>query len=249
MSKKLTGKVALVTGGSRGIGAAIARALADDGADVAISYSASADKAKAVVNDLLGKGVRAHAFQADQGNPSEVEALVKNVVARFGRLDILVNNAGISGRNGAADAKVNLSAVERLFDVNVTGVATAVRAAEAHLKEGGRIINIGSILGERSLFPGVADYAATKGAVAAYTKGWARDFGARGITVNNVQPGPINTDMNPEDGEISDALRAGTALGRYGQPEEVAAAVAFLASPAASYITGADLTVDGGSIA
>ncbi len=249
MSKTLAGKVALVTGGSRGIGAAIAKSLAADGADVAISYSASPDKAKDVVNDLLAKGVRAHAFQADQGNAAEVEGLVKSVVERFGRLDILVNNAGISGRNGAEHATDNVSAVERLFDVNVAGVATAVRAAEPHLSKGGRIINIGSILGERSLFPGVSDYAATKGAVSAYTKGWARDFGARGITVNNVQPGPINTDMNPDDGELADTLRATTALGRYGKPEEVAAAVTFLASPAASYITGASLNVDGGSIA
>ncbi|MGZ8400828.1 MAG: SDR family NAD(P)-dependent oxidoreductase [Methyloceanibacter sp.] len=249
MSKKLTGKVALVTGGSRGIGAAIARALADDGADVAVSYSASADKAEAVVKELKQRGVRAAAFQADQGNPSEVDVLVKSVVERFGRLDILVNNAGISGRNGAGVGHDNLSARERLFDVNVTGVAAAVSAAEPYLSEGGRIINIGSILGERSLFPGVADYAATKGAVSAYTKGWARDFGARGITVNNIQPGPIATDMNPENGEYADALRAFTALGRYGKPEEVAVAVAFLASPAASYITGANLNVDGGSIA
>src|SRR5665648_589251 len=234
MSKKLTGKVALVTGGSRGIGAAIARALAEDGADVAISYSASEDKAKAVVADLLTKGVRAHAFRADQGNPAEVAALVDGVIERFGRLDILVNNAGVSGRTNGTGR--NASDIERLFDVNVAGVAAAVHAAEHYLGEGG-------------LFPGVADYAVTKGAVAAYTKAWARDFGARGITVNNIQPGPINTDMNPEDGEMADALRPLTALGRYGQPEEVAAAVAFLASPAASYITGADLTVDGGSIA
>src|SRR5665648_270564 len=247
MSKKLTGKVALVTGGSRGIGAAIARALAEDGADVAISYSASEDKAKAVVADLLTKGVRAHAFRADQGNPAEVAALVDGVIERFGRLDILVNNAGVSGRTNGTGR--NASDIERLFDVNVAGVAAAVHAAEHYLGDGGRIINVGSILGERSLFPGVADYAATKGAVAAYTKAWARDFGARGITVNNIQPGPINTDMNPEDGEMADALRPLTALGRYGQPEEVAAAVAFMASPAASYITGADLTVDGGSIA
>jgi 3-oxoacyl-[acyl-carrier protein] reductase len=245
-SKKLAGKVALVIGGSRGIGAAIARALADDGANVAISYSASADKAKAVVNDLLAKGVRAHAFRADQANPQEVNALVKSVVERFGRLDVLVNNAGISGRNIAAGSKDNVSAVERLFDVNVTGVAAAVHAAEPYLSKGGRIINIGSVLGERTPFAGVSDYSATKGAVSAYTKGWARDFGTRGITVNNVQPGPINTDMNPEDGELANILRSGTALARYGQPEEVAAAVSFLASPAASYITGASLNVDGG---
>jgi 3-oxoacyl-[acyl-carrier protein] reductase len=248
MSKKLNGKVALVTGGSRGIGAAIAKALADDGADVAISYAASADKAKRLVKELEAKGVKAAAFQADQGNASEVVALVKTVVERFGHLDILVNNAGTSGRNGAATPANNASARERLFDVNVSGVAAAVSAAEPYLAEGGRIINIGSILGERSLFPGVADYAATKGAVSAYTKGWARDFGGRGVTVNNIQPGPINTDMNPETGELADALRAFTALGRYGKPEEVASAVAFLASPAASYITGATLNVDGGSI-
>jgi 3-oxoacyl-[acyl-carrier protein] reductase len=247
MSKKLNGKVALVTGGSRGIGAAIAKALADDGADVAISYTASADKARSLVKELEAKGVKAAAFQADQGNAAEVAALVKNVFERFGHLDILVNNAGISGRNGAA-MPANVSARERLFDVNVSGVAAAVSAAEPYLGAGGRIINIGSILGERSLFPGVADYAATKGAVSAYTKGWARDFGERGVTVNNIQPGPINTDMNPETGELADALRAFTALGRYGKPEEVASAVAFLASPAASYITGATLNVDGGSI-
>jgi len=245
-SKKLASKVALVTSGSRGISAAIARALADDGADVAISYSASADKAKAVVNDLLAKGVRAHAFKADQANPAEVEALVKSVVERFGGLDILVNNAGISGRNSSATTEHNRSGVERLFEVNVSGVAAAVRAAEPYLKKGARIINIGSVLGERTPFAGVSDYSATKGAVSTYTKGWARDFGTRGITVNNVQPGPINTDMNPEDGELANTLRAGTALVRYGQPEEVAAAVSFLASPAASYITGASLNVDGG---
>jgi 3-oxoacyl-[acyl-carrier protein] reductase len=247
MSKELTAKVALVTGGSRGIGAAIAKALADDGADVAISYSSSPDKAKAVVNALLEKGVRAHAFKADQANAKEVEALVKSVVERFGRLDILVNNAGVFATGQVHDRANNLAELDHLFAVNVGGVAAAVRAAAPLLRDGGRIISIGSVVGERSPFPGIGDYSATKAAIIGYTRGWARDFGPRGITVNNVQPGPIDTDMNPaSNGDFSDAQSKTTALGRYGKPEEVAAAVAFLASPAAAYITGATLNVDGG---
>lgn len=247
MAKKLAGKVALVTGGSRGIGAAIARALADDGADVAISYSASPDKAKAVVAGLVAKGVRAEAFKADQANAEEVEALVKSVVERFGRLDILVNNAGVFSTGQVHDRANNRGELERMFAVNVGGVAAAVRTAAPLLSDGGRIISIGSIVGDTSPFPGIADYSATKGAIAAYTRGWARDFGPRGITVNNVQPGPIDTDMNPAaNGDFSATQAAATALGRYGKPEEVAAAVAFLASPAAAYITGATLNVDGG---
>jgi 3-oxoacyl-[acyl-carrier protein] reductase len=247
MSKKLAGKVALVTGGSRGIGAAIARALADDGADVAISYSASADKAKTVVNELLAKGVRAHAFKADQADTKAVEGLVKSVIERFGRLDILVNNAGVLVFGQVHDRANNLAELERQFAINVGGVAAAVRAAAPVMGDGGRIISIGSIVGETSPFPGIADYSATKGAVAAYTRGWARDLGPRGITVNNVQPGPIDTDMNPaQNGDLSELQKKSTALGRYGKPEEVAAAVAFLASPSAAYITGTTLNVDGG---
>ena len=247
MAKTLSGKVALVTGGSRGIGAAIARALADDGADVAISYSASADKAKAVVNDLLAKGVRAHAFKADQAKTKEVQELVKFVVERFGRLDILVNNAGVFAMGQVHDRANNLDELDHLFAVNVDGVAAAVRTAAPLMEEGGRIISIGSVVGDSTPWPGASDYSATKGAIAAYTRGWARDLGPKGITVNNVQPGPIDTDMNPAgNGDFAGLQKTATALGRYGKPEEVATAVAFLASPAAAYITGATLNVDGG---
>jgi 3-oxoacyl-[acyl-carrier protein] reductase len=250
MSKELTGKVALVTGGSRGIGAAIAKALADDGTDVAISYAASADKAEAVVKELRRKGVRAEAFKADQANAKEVEALVKAVAERFGRLDILVNNAAVFITGQLNDHPNNLAELERQFAINVGGVAAAVRAAVPVMSEGGRIISIGSVAGETSPWPGIADYSATKGAVAAFTRGWARDLGPRGITVNNVQPGPIDTDMNPaSNGDFSAAQSQATALGRYGKPEEVAAAVVFLASPKAAYITGATLNVDGGMTA
>jgi 3-oxoacyl-[acyl-carrier protein] reductase len=247
MSKKLIGKVALVTGGSRGIGAAIARALADDGADVAISYAASADKAQAVVQDLLAKGVRADAFKADQADAKAVNALVETVAQRFGRLDILVNNAGVLTLGQVHDRANNIADLDRMFAINVGGVATAVRAAVPLMGDGGRIISIGSVVGDATPFPGAADYSATKAALLGYTRGWARDLGPKGITVNTIQPGPIDTDMNPaENGDFAEAQKAATALGRYGTADEVAAAVAFLAGPSAGYITGTTLTVDGG---
>jgi 3-oxoacyl-[acyl-carrier protein] reductase len=244
MNKKLTGKAALVTGGSRGIGAAIARSLAEDGADVAISYVSSPDKAKALVRELQEKGVRAVAFQADQAKTEEVANLVRKVAEHFGHLDILVNNAGVFITGPVGEVKE--ADVDRQFAINVGGVNAAVREAAKIMTEGGRIISIGSMGGTSSPWPGISDYSATKAAVAAYTRGWARDLGPKGITVNVIEPGPIDTDMNPADGSFATLQKAGTALGRYGRPEEVGATVAFLASRNAGFITGASIAVDGG---
>eukprot|EP00698_Gefionella_okellyi_P023921 TRINITY_DN82_c0_g1_i1.p1 TRINITY_DN82_c0_g1~~TRINITY_DN82_c0_g1_i1.p1 ORF type:complete len:253 (-),score=60.30 TRINITY_DN82_c0_g1_i1:76-834(-) len=249
-SAALTGKVALVTGGSRGIGQAIALALAAAGANVAISYVASADKAQLVVSEIEKIGVRAAAFQADQADATQVTDLVNRVASHFGGLDILVNNAGIAVMGSVSDfAAKDAPSFERLWAVNVTGVSAAVRAATKHLPDGGRVINIGSYLGDRIPIAGVSEYSATKSAVAGLTRGWARDLGKRAITVNIVAVGPTNTDMNPDEGAFAELVRASTALGRYAQPAEIAAVVAFLAGPAASYITGATIPVDGGASA
>jgi 3-oxoacyl-[acyl-carrier protein] reductase len=240
MAKALDGKIALVTGGARGIGAAIVRRLAADGAQVLITYSKSAEAAEALAKEVGGK-----AYLADASKPETMQAFADTVIRDVGRVDILVNNAGVA--DFGLIGETPHAQYRHIFDVNVESVFALTNALVPHLKAGARIINISSILGERAIGAGLNVYNASKFAVTGFTRSWAKDLGAKGILVNAVKPGPIDTDMNPANGEGSAQQIAQTALGRYGKPEEIAGAVAFFAGPDSSYVTGATLLVDGGT--
>jgi 3-oxoacyl-[acyl-carrier protein] reductase len=242
---KLEGKIALITGGSRGIGAAIAKRLAADGANVAITYTKGADAAASVVKEIERAGRKAIAIQADAADADAVKAAVDKTVATLGRLDVLVNNAGTAIPKKFEET--TLEEMDRMIDINIRGAFVATQAALKHMKDGGRIIMIGSCVGERMMTPGLVPYSATKGAIKMFSQGLSREVGNRGITVNNIQPGPIDTELNPAAGEWAAPQKANTALNRYGSVDDVAALVAFVAGPEASYITGANLTVDGGT--
>lgn len=243
----LSGKRALVTGGSRGIGAAIALALAENGADVAFTYQSSAKKAETVAKAIEHTGHRAVAIQADSADPEAITRSVSDAVAALGGIDILVNSAAI-GLNGAI-ADIDVKDYQALMDVNVRAPVLFAKAVIPHLGAGGRIISIGSGLGERVPFPGVTAYAMSKAALTSYTRGLSRELGPKGITVNLVQPGSTDTDANPADGPGAEFQRGLSSLGRFAEPREIANAVVFLASPAASVITGSIVTADGGAIA
>jgi 3-oxoacyl-[acyl-carrier protein] reductase len=241
----LSGKVAIITGGSRGIGAACARGLAARGAHVVISYSRSEDQAREVVEAIIDAGGVAGAVRADQADPHEAVDLIKNVAHTLGRLDVLVNNAAVAAV-GRIDGSFAQHELDRQVTVNYTSIVAAIRAAANVMTHGGRIVNIGSGIAARAAIPGVADHAGTKAALAGFTRGAARDLAGRGITVNLVQSGLVDTELARSTGGNPQQLLGAVPLGRFGTPEEIAAGVIFLASPEASYITGASLDIDGG---
>ncbi|MEW7855213.1 MULTISPECIES: 3-oxoacyl-ACP reductase family protein [Pseudomonas] len=240
----LSGKIAIVTGGSRSIGAAIAQRLAADGAAVAITYNASPDRAAALVETITAAGGRAISLAADAGDPEAVRAAVQQVATLFGKVDILVNNAGISVLGAPED--IAFEDFQRILAVNVTGVFVATQEALKHMGQGGRIIHIGSSMVQYAAFATASAYTLTKGAVAGFSRGLVRDLGPRGITVNTVHPGPTDSDMNPAEGPVADFVRPNIAVGRYGEGQDIASAVAYLASPEAGFVTGAELMIDGG---
>lgn len=242
---ELSGKRGLVTGAARGIGAAIAKELAHNGADVAITYEKSADAAAALVRSIEELGRKAVAIQADSADPVAVKRSVDQAAERLGGLDILVNNAGVA-RLGPVET-MSLADIDAILDVNVRAVVLAAQAAISHLPTGGRIITIGSNVATRVPFGGLTVYSMSKSALLSFTQGLARELGPKDITVNLVHPGPTDTDMNPASGPMADTMRATMAIPRYGKPEDIAAAVAFLASPAARHITGTGILVDGGA--
>lgn len=241
---ELAGKVALVTGGSRGIGAAIARRLARDGADVALTYVSTPDKARAVVAEIEARGRRGLAIQADSADPDAVTHAVERAAGELGRLDILVNNAGVYPFGPLED--VGVEEIDRTLAIHVRAAFVAAQAAARHMSAGGRIISIGTCFAERVPYPGLSLYAMSKSALTGLTKGLARDLGERGITANVVHPGNTNTDMNPADGPDAVTERPYIALGHYAEPDDIAGTVAHLAGPDGRYITGAAIAVDGG---
>jgi 3-oxoacyl-[acyl-carrier protein] reductase len=245
MPRPLDGKVALVTGGSRGIGAAIAKRLAADGASVAFTYARNPAPASDVVKAIEAAGGKAVAIEADAVNTEAIQNAVEKAVAALGKLDILVNNAGVAIPKTFEET--TLEEMDRVININLRGVFVTTQAALKHMNQNGRIVMVGSCVGERNLTPGLVAYSATKGAVKMFTQSLSREVGGRGITVNNVQPGPIDTALNPAEGDWAAPQKAVTALNRYGNVDEVAALVAFVVGPEAAYITGANLTIDGGT--
>jgi 3-oxoacyl-[acyl-carrier protein] reductase len=246
-SQRFTGKTALVTGGSRGIGEAIVRRLAEEGAAVAFTYSASADKANELVASIRDQGGKALAIKADSRAAVDIERAVTTTVEQFGGLNILVNNAGILGLGSVDDFSVE--ALDEMYAINVRATYIAAKAASKFMNRGDRIITVGSVAGQRSGFPGSSAYSMTKSAITGMIRGLALDFAPRGITVNNIQPGPTATDMNPPDAPYLDHAIALVPLGRLGRADEIASMAAYLASDDASFVTGASLTVDGGYLA
>ncbi len=244
MSQTLRNRRALVTGGSRGIGAAIVKRLAREGADVAFTYVSNANHAQETAAAAKAIGVKSIAIQADSADAAAVVAAVEKTVSELGGIDIFVNNAGIAVMGPLEDFR--LEEFDRTFAVNVRAAFVAIQAVAKHMKAGGRIATIGSCLGERVPFPGVSVYAMSKAAIAGLVRGLARDLGPKGININNVQPGPIDTDLNPEHGEFAETLKKSMALPRYAKADEVAALVAYLVGPESGFVTGASVTIDGG---